>query len=79
MKFRSLIALSLGLIISLSVFGCPKKPVKAPPILSETPIEAPTMVKDYFNIPELYASEKDDIEIYPPKDQLFRVFEMDLN
>ena len=33
----------------------------------------------YFNIPELYASEKDDIEIYPPKDQLFRVFEMDLN
>ena len=33
----------------------------------------------YFNIPELYESEKDGIEIYPPKDQLFRVFEMDVN
>ena len=32
----------------------------------------------YFNIAELYASEKDGIEIYPPKDQLFRVFEMDV-
>jgi uracil-DNA glycosylase len=32
----------------------------------------------YFNISEIYASENDGIEIYPPRDQLFRVFEMDV-
>jgi len=32
----------------------------------------------YFNISELYTCENDEMEIYPPKEQLFRVFEMDV-